>query len=164
MLGGAISWRIARHLADFVLTAPKSCGFAGAMGRTMHRIVCFFMVAVVFAAGAINGAFACTDVFATGGDMHIAAHDHGDHELHDHAAREFGANAIPADDTNGAPSVLDCDGCPHIHVHCCASTAMPAGDYGLKLVFSSGLPMPEEGSLLPLGQLSYPLLRPPRAA
>lgn len=130
--------------------------------------MCWFLVAVVFAAGGLNGAFACTDIGAAGTDIHVAAHDHGAHAdglgAHDHDAHEAGALGDPSDGASHVPSGMDCDDCPHMHVHCCASTAVPPGDYGLKLAFSSGLPSAEKGSLLPLGQLFYPLLRPPRAA
>lgn len=121
------------------------------------------MVAVVFATGGLNGALACTDIGAAHGDIHIAAHEHG-HD--DHHAHDLDASAGDASSESGQmqSGLVDCDDCLHMHVHCCATSAMPASDYGLKLVFAHGMPLPEQGSLLPLGQLFYPLLRPPRAA
>lgn len=136
-----------------------------------------FMVAVVFATGGLGGALACNDTLALAGGDH-ATHDHGPHghngtsdasahgaaSAHDHDPVMTQAAADLSDgDRPGAFGLLDCDGCPHMHAHCCASMAIPAGDYGLKLSYATSMLVLEASAPLPLGQLFYPLLRPPSA-
>lgn len=113
---------------------------------------------------------ACSDTGAFAGGDH-AAHDHAAHGHHD--AREASLqDAIASEsiadladgDRPGSSGLLDCDGCPHMHVHCCASMAIPAGDYGLKLGYAASMRISEASAPLPLGQHFYPLLRPPSAS
>lgn len=130
-----------------------------------------FMVAVVFATGSLSGALACGDTLAFAGGDH-AAHDHGAHGHHGAGEaslqdRDEIASEAVADLSDGDPlgsfGLLDCDGCPHMHAHCCASIAIPAGDYGLKLSYAASMRMLEASAPLLLGQHFYPLLRPPSA-
>ena len=137
----------------------------------MSQLLRVFMVAVVFAAGSLSGALACDVTLAFAGGGH-AAHDHGPHEHaaasetsseHHHAVVTETVADVSDGDRDGAVGLLDCDGCPHMHAHCCASMAIPAGDYGLKLSFATRLLVLEASAPLALGQLFYPLLRPPSA-
>lgn len=145
----------------------------------MHRATCqilrCLMVAVAFFAGGVNAAWACGDAPGLGADGVAAAHDEVRDTLHDDgrlSAHAFEAHGIHAGHAaadhhahhEGPSGLAGCDGCPHVHVHCCASTAMPAADCGLKLTVALGVPVPGADAPLPLGQLFYPLLRPPSAA
>lgn len=141
------------------------------MRRMMSQFLRVFLVAVVFATGSLSGALACGDTGALAGIDH-AGHDHGTHvhgpdnetlsEAHHAVLTETVAD--PSDvDRDGIFGLLDCDGCPHMHAHCCAQMAIPAGDYGLKLSHATSTRVSEAAAPLLLGQLFYPLLRPPSA-
>lgn len=143
------------------------------------QILRSLMVAVVFATGSLGSALACTETRAFEAESHAAqehvrdahhVHDsHGDGRVSVHA---FDVGAIHAghgaehhhEHREGPSGPTGCDGCPHVHAHCCATTAMPVGDCGLRPALALGVPAPEAGAPLPLGQLFYPLLRPPSAA
>ncbi len=141
-----------------------------------------FMVAVVFATSGLGAALACNGAQAFAGGDHAAhhhgshghngasdasAHDgasaHGDTSLHDHDPVMATAADLSEGDRPDSFGFLDCDGCPHMHAHCCASMAISAGDYGLKLSYATSMLVLEASAPLPLGQLFYPLLRPPSA-
>lgn len=155
------------------------------MGRTLFQFLRLSMVAVIFATSSLSGALACGEADLLG-SIHAPAgssvHDHGTsgrHSAYDHAAYDGGTNervgedhhAIAAEsmpdrsawDRQGPAGLTDCDGCPHMHVHCCAWLAIPADDGSLKLGYAAGVPVLEAGAPLLLGQLFYPLLRPPSA-
>ncbi|AHB49809.1 hypothetical protein W911_00975 [Hyphomicrobium nitrativorans NL23] len=133
------------------------------------------MVAVVFATGSLSGALACDDTVAI---RDHAAHDHATHDHGRHGPDSAGKASLQEDrasaseavaellggEPSGSFGLLDCDGCPHMHAHCCASMAIPAGDYGLKRVYAASMRMLEASAPLPLGQHFYPLLRPPSAS
>lgn len=117
------------------------------------------MVAVVLAAGSLNGyagALAAFDV-----------HEHGSHGLHDHMA---GHDHGDASDLADAAHDQDrcCDGdpaaklCTQMHVHCCCAYAVPAADLVLKLADEHAT-VAAAVSHMPHGQLASPLFRPPRA-
>lgn len=135
-----------------------------------------FMVAVVFATSGLGAALACNGAQAFAGGDHAAHHHgshghngasdasaHGDTSLHDHDPVMATAADLSEEDRPDSFGFLDCDGCPHMHAHCCASMAISAGDYGLKLSYATSMLVLEASAPLPLGQLFYPLLRPPSA-
>lgn len=123
------------------------------------------MVAVLLAAGGLNGYGAALAAFDK--------HEHGVHGLHDHAPHSHAgdhdhgdtsdvANLNVADATpSGGDPAADCGLCSHVHVHSCCVYAVPAADLGLKLGLTRSA-APVAISHIPPGQLTTPLFRPPR--
>lgn len=121
------------------------------------------MVAVVLAAGSLNGYAAALASFDQ--------HEHGMHGLHDHGAH---AHAGHHDDGDASSDVADatqkggedpyasCGMCQHVHVHTCCAYGVPPADVTLKLTHER-VSIPVAGSHIPPGQLATPLFRPPRA-
>lgn len=119
------------------------------------------MVAVVLAAGSLNGYAGALETFDV--------HEHGglglyDHGTHDHAAdhdHDEDLDTADAAHNDGDPA-SNCGLCTHTHAHCCCTYAVPATDLVLKLGNERASVL-AAASHIPPGQLATPLFRPPRA-
>lgn len=132
------------------------------------RLIAQFMI-VLFAVVTISGYGAARPLV-----YHAQAHHHSDVDVsavshsHDHEAGatvpiamqsgssvDFCAQAsceAPESDQSGA----------HFHIPCCgAFTAVPPVEFGFKVLAISVVDQPIGRSSLALGELRYPLLRPP---
>jgi hypothetical protein len=89
-----------------------------------------------------------------------SVHDHGAEIAVQHV--HAGSDAATPDGDQPASG----DGpCTHVHLHCCATFAVAAADYGLMIAVhdrAAAVPVGEAHVLL--GQISSPLFRPPRAS
>jgi hypothetical protein len=88
-----------------------------------------------------------------------SVHDHGVEIAVEHADASFDAAAPDGDQPASG------DGpCTHIHLHCCATVALTAADYGLAMAAHDSSAVPVGEAHILLGQLSSPLFRPPCAS
>lgn len=101
-------------------------------------------------------------------EAHAFVHQHIN-DAHAGGYRDDGQDASRA----GAGSHADHDtgdqpasdhGCTHVHAHCCPTIAITAAVATAPPVADIGRPRIERNGAIPYGQLSRPLLRPPRFA
>lgn len=79
---------------------------------------------------------------------------------HHHAAMEP-SDADAGSQAADGPPPSD-QPCKHVHVHCCATVAVPAGDCGLAEPPYARPHVAIADAHVPAGQLASPLFRPPR--
>lgn len=151
------------------MTNAADTALLGAVKRHIQRILVATLVAVAMLGGGELPILHAPQFAEAHAFVHTHTHTAGQSTDHDagHAAAHVGhttADLIAdaaGDPDHGAPSGSD-RGCTHVHAHCCAAAAIlavanaysPEADYRqLRL---------ERNGALPYGQLSRPLLRPPR--
>lgn len=133
------------------------------MHLSARHILRVALVAVALCASSLSGYMGVLAAF----DLHA----HGPHGVHTHASVHQHDGDVPVvqsvhdeDRSNSdEPGSID-HVCVHMHVHCCGSFAVPAADCGLKITVQARSAVPAAHVAIPLGQLTSPLLRPPRAA
>ncbi|MBI1650227.1 hypothetical protein [Hyphomicrobium sulfonivorans] len=94
----------------------------------------------------------------TGAHSHTSAQSHGDAIKASYAAA---GQQAPASDHHPASGDQDCT---HVHVHCCAVSALLGSSTLLPRLSDAGQLRLERQAALPYGQLPYPPMRPPRTA
>lgn len=154
-------------IASADLTATANGVFALVMRRLARQRLAGALV-VVTALGGLAGALQVADHHAhrraPAESVAVAdAEHHGDAGHHHDDAGMTGAHAGHDDGTERdrqAPASSGC--CPSDHGYCCTVTALPATASPPKPTLGRGARQPDAGPPVPLGQLTYPLLRPPR--
>lgn len=116
------------------------------------------LVAVAVFASSASGYLATVAAYEDFMHGHAGVHVH-------HVAAVAGSDADlqsgPADDDPSGTPYSD-DLCTQMHVHCCSTVALPAGDCTLKVAAFIPAAVPIVDSLIPHGQIASPLFRPPR--
>ncbi len=142
------------------------------MFRTMRQMVIWALIAVI-AFGNGMSVPATADDHSLADFAHVAsagsaAHSHASHSVDEHS---LSGVHIPSSDV-GKCNHLSCvpdepsgGPCCHVHAHCCISLATLYSDASdeARLLHESAM-LFDLGAAVPLGAISYPLLRPPRAA
>jgi hypothetical protein len=151
------------------LTALETFGFPFGMIRKTRQVLGFLMVAVALCASSLHGYSTVLEAFGTHAHGSVGAHAHHAEGMSfqvSHVAHDHGLTQDLAGPCEGAsceePNTAN--HCAYMHTHCCISLAIPAGDCILKLSYQSRTVEPERAAHLPLGELSNPLFRPPRAS
>ncbi len=141
------------------------------MRQLASQVLRFLIVAVALGASSMNGYASVMAAFDT--------HTHGPHGAHSHPSHDHGQDHQTVQAGHGAHDQdqdntcgpLGCEEpasndqpCTHLHMHCCTTFAVQAGECGLRLAAYVPAAVPVAVSLIPHGQLSSPLFRPPRAA
>jgi hypothetical protein len=137
------------------------------IGKARH-LIGIFMVAVALCASSLHGYSAVLEAFEshTHGPTGSHAHHAGGASLEasHQAAHDHDQDRADACEGAGCEEPKSASHCAYMHTHCCTTLAVQAGDCSLKLSYQPAAVEPERASLLPLGQLSNPLFRPPRAS
>jgi hypothetical protein len=122
-----------------------------------RQILRFVVVAVALGTASLSGYASVLTAFDTHAHGHHGTHSHPAHDQ-DHE-RSFDAGQAMQDEDPAS----DDQPCKHVHMHCCSSVAMAVADVDFTVATFAHVTAPVADSLLPLGQLSAPLYRPPRA-
>lgn len=144
------------------------------MLRTVHQLVIWALVAVIACgnglsyAATANGHVEADLAHLTSAVISAHHHEHTSPHGHDHAS---GEHQLPVGDlgdcgqANCSPDEAPGEPCCHVHAHCCMSVATlhSAAPAPSRVVRESAM-LFDLGAAVPLGAISYPLLRPPRAA
>lgn len=144
---------------------------------TTRQFLRIFMVAVAVCANGLGGYSAVLEAFESHAHGPVGAHAH-----HAHTGLQDGVESTSLEASHGTQDheqdrvAAACDGvgceepksaghsCAYMHTHCCTTLAVQAGDCSLKLSHQALAVEPEREAHRPLGQLSTPLFRPPRAS
>ncbi len=131
------------------------------MHLSARHILRVALVAVAICASSLSGYMGVLAAFDVHSHGHHGAHSHL--PAHQHDADTFVAQ--PDDERSNADESGSVNHvCAHMHVHCCGSFAVPTADCGLKVTVQVEAAAPAIRVAIPLGQLTSPLFRPPRAA
>lgn len=136
------------------------------MLKRLQRILILTVIAVIACGNGLS--FAATDTLA---NHHVAAVSDAtpshDHHLHVHNVQEHGqtdpsAIADQCGDIGCNSADHEKYPCCHTHGHCCTSVLSIVADHSTVPVLGDGALLIAAAAPLPLGTISYPLLRPPR--
>jgi len=125
------------------------------MRNSTIRLLAYVMIAVTVMVGGVNGYMSCDD---DAGQMTLAQSDHAHSAAHAHN----GAVAN-ADDSGPISNDNQDQSCPDAHVQCCISHAVAPCSATLAVLQDFKKARFALTSAIPAGNISYPLLRPPRA-
>lgn len=143
------------------------------MRKAVHKLVILAVVAVMAFGNGLSFAAAATFVQHDAHSTHTSANDHhaSDHHasaghIHANLASHSGHTDMPGEHCLGA----DCDDsdhanhpCCHTHAHCCTSLVnLTFDDTSSDPILGKGALLVAARGSVPLGAISYPLLRPPR--
>jgi hypothetical protein len=127
----------------------------------VQRIVKHILIAALVAVAMLGGGevpILHASLFA---DAHALAHEQMDHvALHDHA-HDTSSTPDVGHDHPQDPAGPD-RSCTHAHAHCCAAAAILTAGASPPAIAFVGVLHRQRNAALPYGQLSNPLLRPPR--
>lgn len=144
------------------LTGIESLGFPIPMHRSVRHILRIALVAVAICASSLSGYMGVLAAFDVHSHGPHGAHTHA--SVHQHDADVSVAQAAHAEDRSSSDESGSANHvCAHMHVQCCGSFAVPAADCGLKVTIQARATGPAPHVAIPLGQLTSPLFRPPRA-
>lgn len=144
------------------------------MFRTVRQVVIWALVAVIaFGNGLSYAATANRHLEADFTHPAIAVssahhHEHTSEYSFDHASGERQLQVADlgiCSQAHCSPDEAPSEPCCHVHAHCCMSVATlhSAAAAAPRVVRESAV-LFDLGAAMPLGAISYPLLRPPRAA
>jgi hypothetical protein len=138
------------------LDAAATDGFAEAVSK----LVKYSMIAAMFVVALLGGSDLPILHAPQFAEAHAFAHEHMDASISEHAVGDELSQAAHDHDHTQPPG--SDHGCTHVHAHCCASTAILATELFAPPNAEPGHMRLARNGALPYGQLSYPLLRPPR--
>lgn len=144
------------------------------MRKAVHQLVILAVVAVMAFGNGLSFAAASTFVqHDDGHGNHASATDHhasDHHSLAGHTHASIASHSGHADMQGEHCLGADCDDsdhanhpCCHTHVHCCTSLVnLTFDDTSADPILGKGALLIAARASVPLGAISYPLLRPPK--